>query len=131
MFREMNSPFFPGGSQDSADSPQDQHLIVALTSQIDEETLKTVIDHQRASLKKFEKTNEMLSNCNQLSEKRLERARRDTQHHKETVLQMKTDLEFIFKKIRLFKATLAQKYPAVYGQVHNEIKADLPVEEEE
>lgn len=90
----------------------------------------------------------MMSNCNQLSEKRLERAkwvifedyillsskiignkkeiiniqkllysfRKEMAAHKEMILQMKADLEFSFRRIRLFKNALATKYPTIYKE---------------
>ncbi|CAJ0557822.1 unnamed protein product, partial [Mesorhabditis spiculigera] len=121
MASTSHGSVFRDGSSESEFAP-DQHLIDTLLTQVDNDTVEAIIETQKQSLYRFEKTNEMMSNCNQLSEKRLDRARRDMIAHKEMIGQMKGDLEFIFRKIRLFKNALASKYPGVYKQVESEMK---------
>lgn len=56
----------------------------------------------------------MLSNCCSLTEKRLEKAKKDFAANKEMILQAKSDLESIFRRIRVFKQALANRYPETY-----------------
>jgi chromosome segregation ATPase len=65
-------------------------------------------------LQRFEKTNEMLSNCNSLSATRLERARRDFRGHSQLLMDLKKDLDAIFRRIRTLKTKVAQQNPEAF-----------------
>lgn len=56
----------------------------------------------------------MLINCVSLSEKRLEKAKVEFTAHKDIILEAKSDLDIIFRKLRNMKQILAQKYPEIY-----------------
>lgn len=76
---------------------------------------------------RFEKTNEMLSNCCLLSAKRLERAKKELTENKELILQMKSDLESVFRRIRIFKQDLVALYPDIckqFGKLYSNIETD-------
>lgn len=66
-------------------------------------------------LQRFEKTNEMLTNCNQLSVNRLKTAGTEFKKHTALLIEMKRDLDYIFKKIRLIKNKLNQQYPQAFN----------------
>merc|ERR1719397_1227337 len=59
---------------------------------------------QKKMLQRFEKTNEMLTNVNTLSATRLDRATTDFKKHTAMVIDMKKDLDSIFRRIRNNKA---------------------------
>ena len=65
-------------------------------------------------LQRFEKTNEMLSNCNTLSATRLERAMRDFKGHTAQVLDMKKDLDHVLKRIHNLKQKLMKENPDAF-----------------
>lgn len=66
-------------------------------------------------LQRFEKTNEMLTNCNQLSVHRLKTAGTEFKKHIALLIEMKRDLDYIFKRIRLVKNKLSQQYPQAFN----------------
>ena len=88
-------------------------------------SLPTQVRAQKKMLQRFEKTNEMLTNVNTLSATRcaaapylprLERANNDFKKHTAMVVDMKKDLDSIFKRIRGIKAKLARQMPEAYGR---------------
>lgn len=62
-------------------------------------------------LQRFEKTNEMLVNCNALSQVHLQKATQEFKKHIQMLNEMKKDLDNIFKRIKALKAKTAQQYP--------------------
>ena len=56
----------------------------------------------------------MLINCVSLTEKRLEKAKVEFAAHKDLIMEAKSDLDIIFRKLRNMKQILANKYPDIY-----------------
>uniref|UniRef100_A0A2K6VKZ8 KxDL domain-containing protein n=1 Tax=Onchocerca volvulus TaxID=6282 RepID=A0A2K6VKZ8_ONCVO len=98
------------------------HLVEVLMSQVDDEAIATIIRLQKKSLTQFEKTNEMLTNCCILSAQRLEKARKDLAENRQLILEMKSDLESIFRRIRVFKQNYITKYADVYKQFEQQYR---------
>lgn len=67
-------------------------------------------------MQRFEKTNEMLLNCNALSASRLKSAGEDFKKHIKLLNEMKKDLDYVFRKIRNIKAKISQQYPNAYAE---------------
>ncbi|KAJ0171272.1 hypothetical protein K1T71_012822 [Dendrolimus kikuchii] len=89
-------------------------FVQGLAGMVDQTDVETVIRAQKNMLQRFEKTTEMLTNCNQLSASRLRAASSEFKKHTQLLLDMKKDLEFIFKKIRAIKTKLSTQYPEAY-----------------
>lgn len=64
-----------------------------------------------ARLQRFEKTNEMLTNCNALSVNRLASAGTEFKKHTQLLVDMKKDLDQIFRRISTLKNRLSHQYP--------------------
>lgn len=73
----------------------------------------------------------MLTNCNALSQNRLKNVTEDYKKNCKLLIDMKRDLEYIFKKIRVIKGKLETKYPDAFQQVTKQIETETPLEEEE
>lgn len=80
-------------------------------------------------LQRFEKTNEMLLNCNALSNGRLKAANDDFKKHIKLVNDMKKDLDYIFKKIRNIKSRIGVQYPQAMKRVEQKLKTSSLSEE--
>lgn len=56
----------------------------------------------------------MLINCNQLSINRLKNTGAEFKKHTALLVEMKKDLDYIFKKIRQINTKLGQQYPQAF-----------------
>uniref|UniRef100_A0A0N5CI42 KxDL domain-containing protein n=1 Tax=Strongyloides papillosus TaxID=174720 RepID=A0A0N5CI42_STREA len=99
---------------DNEDGAREESLIQCLLSQIDESSVSEIIAYQKKCLERLEKTNAMLENCHQISETRLASSARDIATGRAKIVEIKTDLEHIIRKIGIIKRTLKERYPEQY-----------------
>jgi len=92
-------------------------LVQGLAGVVNQGDVELMVRAQKKMLQRFEKTNEMLTNVNTLSATRLDRATTDFKKHTAMVVDMKKDLDSIFRRIRNIKARLAKQMPEAYGSV--------------
>ncbi|KAM8795073.1 kxDL motif-containing protein 1 [Eudromia elegans] len=60
----------------------------------------------------------MLLNFNNLSSVRVQQMSERFLHHTRTLVEMKKDLDSIFRRIRALKAKLAKQYPEAFSNIH-------------
>jgi len=102
-----------------------------MESLVDNNQLLHVLESQKHMLTRFEKTNEMLLNFNALSAARFENASADFKRHTALLLDMKRDLDIIFRRIRLLKTRLAKVYPEPFRICSDVFNLEDLVEEQE
>nr|CAD7197722.1 unnamed protein product [Timema douglasi] len=91
-------------------------FIQGLAGIVDQQDVESMIIAQKQMLQRFEKTNEMLTNCNALSVNRLKSAGAEFKKHTLLLLDMKKDLDNIFKRIRVLKTKLSTQYPQSFAE---------------
>ncbi|MBN3305999.1 kxDL motif-containing protein 1 [Amia ocellicauda] len=89
-----------------------------MLSMVNSEDVNAIIQAQRHMLDRFEKTNEMLLNFNGLSNVRLQQMNDRFQHHTRSLVEMKKDLDSIFRRIRTLKGKVAKQYPDAFSNIH-------------
>ncbi|XP_075759010.1 kxDL motif-containing protein 1 isoform X2 [Pelodiscus sinensis] len=89
-----------------------------MLSMVNSEDVNAIILAQKNMLDRFEKTNEMLLNFNNLSSVRMQQMNERFLHHTRTLVEMKKDLDSIFRRIRTLKGKLAKQYPEAFSNVH-------------
>lgn len=60
----------------------------------------------------------MLLNCNALSTSRLKVASEEFKKHTKLLAEMKKDLDYIFKKLRVIKSKVSTQYPDAFAEVN-------------
>lgn len=88
-----------------------------ILSMVNVDDVNAIILAQKNMLDRFEKTNEMLVNFNNLSNARLQQMSERFLHHTRTLVEMKRDLDSIFRRIRTLKGKLARQYPDAFSHV--------------
>ncbi|XP_072754958.1 kxDL motif-containing protein CG10681 [Anoplolepis gracilipes] len=105
-------------------------FVQGLAGIVDQQDVESMIRAQKQMLQRFEKTNEMLTNCNQLSVHRLKTAGTEFKKHIALLVEMKRDLDYIFKRIRLVKNKLSQQYPQAFNEaVRSSLAEEVIVED--
>ncbi|KAL1502177.1 hypothetical protein ABEB36_007359 [Hypothenemus hampei] len=99
-------------------------FIQGLAGIIDQQDVEAMIRAQKQMLQRFEKTNEMLTNCNALSASRLKTVGPEFKKHIHLLLEMKRDLDYVFKKIRSIKSKLSSQYPEEFTEATRSSFAD-------
>jgi len=89
-------------------------FVQGLAGMVNQQDVETVIRSQKYMLQRFEKTNEMLVNCNALSAARYQNALQDFKKHTAMLTEMRKDVDNIFRRIRCIKAKISQQYPQAY-----------------
>jgi exonuclease VII small subunit len=137
----------PSTDEEEDGSFNEENFIESLTSQVDGDAIEDLIAVQKKALvefivlntkgqylfrlERFEKTNEMLATCRNLTEKRLDDAKQQFQAGKELINQSKADLESVFKRLRHLKTVLADRYPEIYVEQSEQVEQEFPQEEED
>lgn len=85
---------------------------------VNSEDVNAIIQAQRHMLDRFEKTNEMLINFNGLSNVRLQQMNEHFLVHTRTLVEMKKDLDSIFRRIRMLKGKIGKQYPDAFSNIH-------------
>jgi len=96
-------------------------FVQGLAGQINQQDVEAIIIAQKQMLQRFEKTNEMLSNCNALSITRFTLAQKEFKKHTTLLLDMKKDLDSIFKRIRTIKTKLSNQHPSAFAAAVDEV----------
>ncbi|XP_036884591.1 kxDL motif-containing protein 1 isoform X2 [Sturnira hondurensis] len=86
-----------------------------ILSMVNVDDVNAIILAQKNMLDRFEKTNEMLANFNNLSSARLQQMSERFLHHTRTLVEMKRDLDSIFRRIRTLKGKLARQHPEAFS----------------
>lgn len=79
-------------------------------------------------LAKLEKANETLDTCNTLSHQRIEAYGPDFKQHVKLLVEMKKDLDSVYKRLRIVQTKVAKLYPAHYSNAVS--KAEMNEDEE-
>lgn len=90
----------------------------ALTAQVNQQDVDCMIQAQKHMMLRFEKTNEMLINCNALSTVRFHNACQEFKRHTLLLMDMKKDLDIVFRKVRNLKTKLTFQYPHAFQAYH-------------
>ncbi|GBN30977.1 KxDL motif-containing protein 1 [Araneus ventricosus] len=130
-------------SQDSNDAVGDSCLnnayapivfVQSLQHQVNEHDINAIIQSQKHMLARFEKTNEMLANCNTLLATRYVTSSKELKKHISFLVELKKDLETIFRRIRFLKMKLSQQYSEAFSassSVFNVLDEEEEQEEKE
>ncbi|XP_053201084.1 kxDL motif-containing protein CG10681-like [Panonychus citri] len=106
-------------------------FIGKLLNLIDQRDLNEINRVQRHQLARFEKTNEMLVNCNALSAARYEMAMKEIRRFGRVLKQMREDLDYIHQRTKFINQKYYQQHPDAFKSLKNKGNVLEEAEDEE
>ncbi|XP_032807933.1 kxDL motif-containing protein 1 isoform X1 [Petromyzon marinus] len=94
------------------------YVTAQLLGMVNQDDISAVVQAQRHMLDRFEKTNEMLLNFNELSSSRLASMTERFTQHTRTLADMRRDLDTVFRRIRTLRRKLEKQYPESFSRCH-------------
>ncbi|XP_049643692.1 kxDL motif-containing protein 1 isoform X2 [Suncus etruscus] len=88
-----------------------------ILSMVNAEDVNAIILAQKNMLDRFEKTNEMLVNFNSLSSARLQHMSERFLQHTRVLVELRRDLDSIFRRIRTLKGKLSKQHPEAFSHI--------------
>ena len=79
-----------------------------------------ILRQQGQMLGRFEKTNEKLERFNSLEAGRFNLAMEQFRSHTRVLLEMKKDLDSVFRRIRVLRGKLSRQYPELFAAYEQE-----------
>ncbi|KAI8495927.1 KxDL motif-containing protein 1 [Branchiostoma belcheri] len=114
-------PAADGNVSGSAKEPSDVFLR-SLVDLVNDDDVNAVLQAQRHMVNRFEKTNEMLQSFNTLSSIRFDETQEMFKKHTQTLLDMKKDLDHIFRRIRELKGKVSKQYPEAFQAAEIQVR---------
>ncbi|KAB0406671.1 hypothetical protein E2I00_018678 [Balaenoptera physalus] len=112
--KTLSSCLFQAAEEEEEMDPPDSASRVfcsRILSMVNADDVNAIILAQKNMLDRFEKTNEMLLNFNNLSSARLQQMSERFLHHTRTLVEMKRDLDSIFRRISQLLGLLPPDIP--------------------
>ena len=102
-------------ADDSNNQPSNSDIFLQhISGFVDRDEVHDMVDMQKNMMMRYEKTNEMLLNFNVLSSNRYQASVGEFKKHTQILVDMKKDLDIVFKRIRKLKQTLSANYPEAF-----------------
>ncbi|CAG0915585.1 unnamed protein product [Notodromas monacha] len=98
-------------------------FVQSLARQTDEGDVETILCHQRDLLSRYEKTNEMLVNSTTVSAMRSQNAAVDFKRHVTVLREMKKDLDYVFRKVRVLKSRIKDRNPEAFAVAERSVNS--------
>ncbi|CAI6361407.1 unnamed protein product [Macrosiphum euphorbiae] len=100
-------------------------FIQGIAGIVNQEDVESMIIAQKEMLQRFEKTNEMLTNCNLLSMSHLKTTSQDLKKHTQMLAELRKDLDSTFKRIATFRSKIKVQHPDLQKSILEEKQKEL------
>ena len=123
-------------SEEDSETNEEDHsgreaFLDAITGLMDQDKIIAIRREQSQMMNTLETANCKLSSLNEFSEATFQNCAAEFRHHTKTLVDMKKQLDSIFRRIRHLKAKVSTLYPEAYATVLEKYAHDKSIDEED